>query len=219
MPRALFEKGGNAAYISHLDLMRLFQRAFKRAGLPLTHTKGFNPRPSVSIALPMSLGMESRCELLDFELEGERPADEEIRARLNAALVDGVKVISVYDEMSKLKNLALLHCTVTLEYDTGVPEGAQQRIQMLFAQEEVITEKKGKNGVTELNIIPMIRKLSVRQETGTELVLDAFVCCQNPSLNPMQLHAAIARYLPELAPDFVRCRRVEVYDTNENVFR
>ena len=69
MPRALFEKVGNARYISHLDLMRVFQRAFKRAGLPLTHTQGFNPRPSVSIALPLSLGVESRCELLDFELE------------------------------------------------------------------------------------------------------------------------------------------------------
>ena len=68
MLRALFQKSGNAVYISHLDLMRLFQRAFKRAGLPLTHTQGFNPRPSVSIALPLSLGVESQCELLDFEL-------------------------------------------------------------------------------------------------------------------------------------------------------
>ena len=64
MPRALFQKTGNAVYISHLDLMRLFQRAFKRAELPLTHTQGFNPRPSVSIALPLSVGVESRCELL-----------------------------------------------------------------------------------------------------------------------------------------------------------
>ena len=69
MPRALFDKTGNARYISHLDLKRVFQRAFKRSGLPLTHTQGFNPRPSVSIALPLSLGVESRCELLDFELE------------------------------------------------------------------------------------------------------------------------------------------------------
>ena len=71
MPRALFEKTGSAVYISHLDLMRVFQRAFKRAGLPLTHTQGFSPRPSVSIALPMSVGVASRCELLDFDLDGE----------------------------------------------------------------------------------------------------------------------------------------------------
>ena len=77
MPRVLFEKTGNAVWISHLDLMRLFQRAFKRAGLPLTHTKGFNPRPSVSIALPLSVGVESACELLDFELDGEQFSCEE----------------------------------------------------------------------------------------------------------------------------------------------
>ena len=62
MPRLCFEKTGNAVWISHLDLMRVFQRAFKRAGLPLTHTQGFNPRPSVSIALPLSVGIESVCE-------------------------------------------------------------------------------------------------------------------------------------------------------------
>ena len=53
MARLLFEKKGSAVWISHLDLMRLFQRAFKRAGLHLKHTQGFNPRPSVSTALPL----------------------------------------------------------------------------------------------------------------------------------------------------------------------
>ena len=219
MPRALFEKIGNAIYISHLDLMRLFQRAFKRADLPLTHTKGFNPRPSVSIALPLSLGVESQCELLDFELEGEKISNEEILSRLNEKLLPGVRVLSVYDEMRKLKHLAYLQCRLTLEYDAGVPENAVPRIQELFAQSEVIVEKKGKNGPTEQNILPMIRKLSVAAVSGTELELHATVCCQNPSLNPMQLSAAIAKYLPDLTPDFVRCRREEIYDTEENVFR
>ena len=84
MPRLLFEKTGNAVWISHLDLMRVFQRAFKRAGLPLTHTQGFNPRPSVSIALPLSVGVESRCELLDFDLEGEKVPNDQILERLNS---------------------------------------------------------------------------------------------------------------------------------------
>ena len=79
MPRLVFEKTGNAVWISHLDLMRLFQRAFKRAGLSLKHTQGFNPRPSVSIALPLSVGVESVCELLDFDLLGESATNEEIR--------------------------------------------------------------------------------------------------------------------------------------------
>ena len=219
MPRALFEKTGNAIYISHLDLMRLFQRAFKRAGLPLTHTKGFNPRPSVSIALPLSLGVESGCELLDFDLEGEAIPCEEIRDRLNKALVEGIRVLEVYEEFSKLKNLALLECVVTLEYDRGVPETACEQITELFSRDSLTVEKKGKNGITEQDIIPMIRRIRAVQESGNTLCLHALVCCQNPTLNPMLLSAAIAKYLPDLTADFVRCRRVEIYDTNETVFR
>ena len=90
MPRLLFSKTADAVWMSHLDLMRLFQRAFKRAGLPLTHTQGFNPRPSVSIALPLSVGVESNCEILDFELEGQQISCEEMFERLQGALVDGV---------------------------------------------------------------------------------------------------------------------------------
>ena len=103
MSRLLFEKTGNAVWSSHLDLMRIFQRAFKRAGLPLTHTQGFNPRPSVSIAMPLSVGVESICELLDFDLDGETVSCEEITARLNDALVPGVRVLQTYTSGRKLK--------------------------------------------------------------------------------------------------------------------
>lgn len=218
MPRALFEKTGNAIWISHLDLMRLFQRAFKRAGLPLTHTQGFNPRPSVSIALPLSVGVESVCELLDFDLDGMQVTCEDIKDRLNAALVDGVRVLEVYDNGSKIKNLALLRSVVTLEYDSGVPKGAGERIRELFTRSSLTVEKKGKNGITEQDIISMIRSMDVVENQDT-VELEMVACCQNPTLNPMQLCAAIERYLSDLKPDFAKCRRVELYDTNENVFR
>ena len=218
MPRALFEKTGMAIYISHLDLMRLFQRAFKRAGLHLTHTKGYNPRPSVSIALPLSLGVESRCELLDFDLDGDAVSNEEMCERLNRALVEGVRVLKVYDDGSKLKHLAYLNCEVTLEYDRGIPEGAAERIGELFSRKEILVGKRSKNGVAEQNIKPMIRSLQVLEQ-DRELQLKAVVCCQNPTLNPMQLSAAIDRYLPELTADFVRVRRVEIYNTDGEIFR
>ena len=219
MPRALFEKTGNAAYISHLDLMRVFQRAFKRADLPLTHTKGFNPRPSVSIAMPLSLGMESICELLDFELESAPVSNEDILKRLNASLISGVKVLRVYDDADKLKGLAFLDCSVTLEYDAGIPQNAKAAIEELFAQPEVLVEKKSKNGVSEQNIIPMIRNITVEACSANDLRIDARICCQNPSLNPMQLSAAISRYLPQFTPDFVRCKRIEIYNNNNEIFR
>ena len=220
MPRILFEKKGNAVWISHLDLMRLFQRAFKRAGLPLTHTQGYNPRPSVSIALPLSVGVESSCELLDFDLDGEKVANRVIRGKLNDYLVPGIRVLKVYDEGAKLKNLALLDCVVTLEYDAGVPEDAVSRLEELFGREEVLVEKKSKSsGFQDQNIIPMIRSMEVVRTDENTIELHARVCCQNPTLNPMQLHAAIQRHLPELAPDFAKCARCEIYDHEGTIFR
>ena len=219
MPRLLFEKKGNAVWISHLDLMRLFQRAFKRAGLPLKHTQGFSPRPSVSIALPLSVGVESSCELLDFELDGVNVPCEEITERLNRALVSGVVVHSTYETGRKLKELALLDCVTTLEYDSGVPVGAKAAIAALFARDSVLVEKKSKNGVQQQDIIPMIRKLEVHQLENGALELHARVCCQNPTLNPAQLVAAINVYLPEFVPDFSKCSRVEIMDAQEEIFR
>ncbi len=219
MARLLFEKTGNAVWISHLDLMRLFQRAFKRAGLPLKHTQGFNPRPSVSIALPLSVGVQSRCELLDFELDGDVPSNNEICARLNQALVEGVRVLQVYDEYRKLRDLALLSCTIDLEYDRGGAAEAALQIGALFAQETVTVTKKSKNGSVEQDIIPMIKRLSVAAQDDNTVRLQALVCCQNPSLNPMQLVAAVERYLPQWQPDHAVCCRVELFDVNEKIFR
>ena len=125
MTRLLFEKTGNAVWISHLDLMRLFQRAFKRAGLTLKHTQGFNPRPSVSIALPLSVGVQSQCELLDFELDGEIVDNRFILEKLNHALVKGVRVIEVY---------GTCHCLpVLLNWNTmGEVRLKQQPISKIF---------------------------------------------------------------------------------------
>ncbi len=219
MPRALFEKTGKAIYISHLDLMRVFQRAFKRAGLPLTHTQGYNPRPSVSIALPLSLGVESKCELLDFDLTGEKVSCTEIAERLNANLIEGVRVLQVFEEKTKLKHLSLLESVLTLEYDAGVPENAEARITQLLSTDEVLVEKKGKNGITEQNIIGMIRRFAVQQVSGGELEIRLLACCQNPTLNPMLVSTAVEKYLPEFKPDFVRCCRIEIFDENENIYR
>lgn len=219
MPRLLFEKTGNAVWISHLDLMRLFQRAFKRAGLPLTHTQGFNPRPSVSIALPLSVGVESTCELLDFDLDGETVSCEEICNRLNSTLVNGIRVLQVYTTGRKIKELSYLHCQVILEYDNGIPENAHTALENFFARDSLIVPKKGKNGVQDQDIIPMIKQMNVVTAGERELMLECVVCSQNPTLNPMQLPAAIGMYLPELKPDFAKCKRLEIFDSNMNVFR
>lgn len=219
MARLLFEKSGSAVWISHLDLMRLFQRAFKRAGLPLTHTQGFNPRPSVSIALPLSVGTQSHCELLDFELEGGIGDTECLRKKLNRALVAGVRVLEVYETGRKLKELAIMSCRITLIYDNGVPDGALEQIQALFHRDALLVEKKSKNGPVEQDILPMIRKFELQNTDQNQLTIHATVCCQNPSLNPMQIVAAIERYIPEQKPDHSQCCRLEIFDSKETIFR
>lgn len=219
MPRLLFEKTGNAVWISHLDLMRVFQRAFKRAGLPLTHTQGFNPRPSVSIALPLSVGTESYCEILDFDLDGENVACDEIADRLNSALIEGVRVLLVYEAGRKLRDLTLMRCTVSLEYNDPLADDAGEQLQALFASEQIIVRKKTKNGMQDQDIIPMIRNLWVNQLSQDKLELNALICCQNPTLNPMQMVAAVELYLPQLKPVHSHCCRLELYDNNEEIFR
>ena len=219
MPRLLFEKKGSAIWISHLDLMRLFQRAFKRAGLKLKHTQGFNPRPTVSIALPLSVGVQSSCELLDFELEDQAVDTERIAELLNATLVAGIRVLKCYDNGRKLKELTHLKCNVCLEYDSGVPADAVSSIEHLFSEQALVVPKKTKNGIQDQNIIPMIKEFALKQIDPHILHIEALICCQNPTLNPMQIASAIELHLPTFKADFVKCSRIELYDTTQTVFR
>lgn len=219
MPRLLFEKKGNAIWISHLDLMRLFQRSFKRAGYALTHTQGYNPRPSVSIALPLSVGVESGCELLDFDLEGEWGTYEALIDNLNGVLTDGITVLDAYEKGKKIGELSYLRSLIILEYDAGVPEGASDAIKQLLTSEELLVTKKTKNGIQEQNIIPMIHSVKIAKVAENLVELNIMHCCQNPTLNPMQIPLAIEKYLPELKPDFSKCCRIEVYDSKKQIFR
>ena len=219
MHRLLFEKTGNAVYISHLDLMRLFQRAFKRGGLHLKHTQGFTPRALVSIALPLSVGVESVCEILDYELDGQAVPHEEIVNRLNSTMPDGVKVLASYESNYKIKNLAKLRVSIHLEYDQGVPEKAVEELDGLFARESLLVEKKGKNGPVQQDIIPMMSDLKVSAQNENEVKLSVTVCAQNPTLNPQQLIAAIENYLPSCRPDFAKIRREETLFPDGTVFR
>ena len=216
MPRMLFEKTGSSVWISHLDLMRVFQRAFRRAGLLLKHSQGFTPRAIVSIALPLSVGMESQCELLDFELEdGSVPTPE----LLNEKLPAGIRVLSVYQEERKIKELTHLQACLHLKYDRGIPADAEQGIAALFAQECLTMEKHSRKGITEVNILPMLCRFSSSRVDDNTLKWDVLVCAQKPSLNPHLLVSALEVYAPQWKPDGVTCKRMEIFDTDGNVFR
>lgn len=220
MLRLEFEKTGNAVWMSHLDLMRVFQRAFRRAGMLLKHSQGYTPHAFVSIVLPLSVGVESCCELLDFALADEAPVPTcEIAERLNAVLPDGVRVHEVWENGRKIKELTHLRVCLTLCYDRGVPQGCAEALLALLARETLPVARQKKQEITTVDIRPMISDVSVTQTDGQTLALRAVICAQNPSLNPQLILQAIQRYLPELAPDFARCAREAALDAGGAEFR
>ena len=216
--RLVFVKEHQASYISHLDVMRTFQRVFPRAGLSVKHSNGFHPHPILSIVLPLPVGQSSDCETLDFE-SVENSTGEGVAEALNTGMPAGLRVLDCYAASRPVREMALLRARLEMEYDSGVPEGACECIRALFTQEEVFVEKRTKHkGMTELNIAPLIHSLTLEEEPGM-IVADAIVAAQDPGLNPALIGAAVARHLPDIAPDFVRVRRKEVYDAEMNIFR
>ncbi len=221
MPRVLFEKVGSAVFISHLDLMRVFQRAFRRGGILIRHSQGFSPRAHVSIALPLSVGTQSVCELLDFELaEGVSVPLEEIPERLNRTMPAGIRVLEIWENGRKLRELTHLDAELILEYDEGVPEDAVALIQSFFGRSEpILVPKKTKSGMTDLDIGSMIQKLTISPVDDHQLRLTCRVCAQNPSLNPALLGTALELHLPQVAPNFVQVKRTEILDATGHPFR
>jgi radical SAM-linked protein len=151
--RLRFVKEGRAKYISHLDFMHTVQRAFFRADIGIRHTEGFNPHPYLSFALPLPVGMESDCELLDFELAGDM-SPEEIPALLNDALPEGIRATGIYEPVRKAKEIAFLQIRGSFLYDGGVPAGCAEKILSLFQSGSVPIIKKTKRGEKELDLIP-----------------------------------------------------------------
>lgn len=216
--RLIFAKEGRAVYLSHLDLMRTFQRVFLRQGVALRHSQGFHPHPLMSFALPLSVGQSSGCEILDFESDAEKnwaalPWD------LNRSLPEGIRVLACYAAERPVRELAKLQSRVELLYDRGVPEGAAQAVKELLLGERVAVQKRTKRKeLADIDIRPMLHDLAVVESPGL-LTLEAVVSAQNPGLNPALLAAAVEKHLPELAADFVRVRRLEVLDRDGGVFR
>lgn len=216
MPRLVFEKTGDSVWISHLDLMRVFQRAFRRAGLLLKHSQGFTPRAIVSIALPLSVGTESQCELLDYELEQEAAVTPEL---LNEKLPDGIRVLEIVEQGRKIKELATLRAQVRLYYDNGASQHLVDALTSFFERDTIVMKKHSRKGETETDLRPMLLEKSLRLAGETCVEMEVLVCAQNPSLNPQLLVNALTVYAPELAPDHSTVRRLEIYDASGTVFR
>lgn len=215
--RLLFIKEAQASYISHLDLLRTFQRAFPRTELDIKHSQGYHPHPIISIVLPLPVGQSSDCELLDFEVTQDTDG-RGIAEKLNTGMPSGLRVLDCYPAVRPVRELMYLRADVTLEYDNGVPENAARLTELLGRQELVIQKRTKRKDLADVDIAPMIKDFSFTETegavTGTVTVL-----AQNPGLNPQLLEKAVARYLPDLTPDFLRVRRRAVLDAEGRDFR
>ncbi|MCC8182950.1 MAG: TIGR03936 family radical SAM-associated protein [Clostridiales bacterium] len=219
--RLLYEKTGRAIYISHLDTMAQFQRAFLRAGLEIWQTEGYNRHAYVSIALPLSLGFSSRCEILEFDLLSQVPL-EEVPALLNRTLPEGLRVLSCYGAERPFKQIRMLDWSITMDYDSGVPEGVEEGFREFLAPEHLIVRTPPKNsnqGYTEQHQTPMVHRWAMEPVGERQLRLSCNLAAQEPSLNPQLLMETFSARYPELAPDFARYRREEVFQENGEIFR
>ena len=216
--RLLFIKEAQASYISHLDLLRTFQRAFPRTELDIKHSQGYHPHPIISIVLPLPVGQSSDCELLDFEVTQEADGHG-IADKLNTGMPAGLRVLDCYPAVRPIRDLAYLRADVTFEYDNGVPADAAARITELLRRPELVIQKRTKRKeLADVDIAPMIQDVSFTEGEGV-VTGTVTVQAQNPGLNPQLLEKAVSRYLPNLPPDFTRIRRRAILDAEGRDFR
>lgn len=158
--RIVFEKRGRVKYISHLDLNRCMLRAVRRSGLPAWYTEGFHPHMYLMFPLALSLGAESTCEVMDIRLTQEVPP-EEILARLNPALPEGLKAYEVREPKNVTQDIGSAEYEVVL-----IGEGLAEKWERFLAQEQILIEKKTKKGMKELDIKPKINVTDVSASDG-----------------------------------------------------
>ncbi len=215
--RLRFKKTGRAVYISHLDLMHTMQRAFSRAGYELKYSEGFNPHPQISIALPLSVGAASLCEIMDFRLKEEAELSQ-MAARLSAAMPEGIEVTEVYEQSRKVAEIKWLEVEGVFEYDERDTAEMKAALDDFYAADSIVITKKTKRGMGESDIRPAIK--SIRFEAADKAVtVKALISAQEPTLNPELLAEALRQLRADIAPDFAKFTRIETYDAAMQLYR
>lgn len=174
--RIFFNKEGLTKYISHLDLIRLFSRAVKRAKIDIWYTEGYNPRPYMNFSLPLSLGTESRCETLDIRTNDEMPF-EEIMKRLNETLPEGITVTNVSAPVHKPEEIAF--ADYRFLFYTAEPDAVAEKLKNVLSSGEIMVEKKAKQGrkriLKEVNIRDNIIDYTLSEKPDC-VILSARLC-------------------------------------------
>ena len=182
--RIKFKKVGNLQYISHLDLVRTMQKIVVRTKLPVWYTEGFNPKPKMVFAAPLSTGTESLVEFMDLRLDSEVSLDEAVAA-FNFNMTDEMQVLEVYYPATKLTELKWMKYTMRIKTE-GADEALALSIEKALSCDTIEVKKKTKPGEPEkfANIAPLIKYASA-SFIGGEIVISACLSGDQSSfLNP-----------------------------------
>jgi radical SAM-linked protein len=157
--RVTFAKQGALRYTGQLDLHKLWERAARRAELPLAYSQGFHPQPKINIAAALPLGFSSRCEVMDMKLEKEIPL-EGLKEKLQETLPSGIQVLNV--ESADDRAPALQTQVVAAEYDVTLTEPVdgselEQKVDSVLESESIIRERRGK----KYDLRPLVEDLKI----------------------------------------------------------
>ena len=189
--RVKFKKTGNLKYISHLDLVRTMNKIIVRAKLPLWYTEGFNPKPKMVFAAPLSTGVDSLSEFMDLRLT-ERIDPALAMEILNKNMTGEMQVTEAYYPTSHLTDLKWLSYSLTIHCN-GADEALAERCNEALAADEIKVLKKTKSGEREVDIKPMIKYCSAAYDSGA-IRISAILSSDSQSfLNPEY----IVKYLRE----------------------
>ncbi len=183
--RIQYSKRGPAIHISHLDLVRTLERAFRRAGLPIAYSEGFNPHPRFSFAAPLPVGVEGLAEVLDVEMR-ESIEHRNLTERLNGALPPGLAVLDVNDVrentpalMAELNGAGYI---VHLDEDDLPGPLLGEAVHDFLAEEQITVTRKGKDGrektydirpgILKLDVLSQINGLTIQLELKTGSILN-----------------------------------------------
>lgn len=223
MARALrfrFARDERLKYIAHLDVLRLFERAIKRAALPVAYTQGFNPRQKIVFGLPIAVGLTSSAEYADIEFE-EDLSPETFISRINQSLPEGIEVLEAVPIRNMGRIMSLI-ASARYEIAFSMPEAmAQDELSGIVIdfldQEDITVMKKTKKGTRPVNIRPLIYSLSARKQDSGGYVMEAFLCAgAENNLRPDLLMQAFSQKTGlELTVESIHRKAMFASDFNE----
>lgn len=196
---AEFEKMGRMSWFSHLDLQNTMQRALRRARLPVAYSQGFNPHVLTSFATALSVGCQSRGEVMEVEMAGEI-SPEEFAEKLNACLPDGLKVRRCAPVPDSAP--ALMAKVAEAGYDITAPNAdLTQAVEAFLKSEEVMVEKRSKTKTRLVNIRPMVHEITCAfdgKDSRLSMVLE------QTNANALKVELVMQALAPEQEFRFVR---------------